>query len=223
MPTHPQRLPDSEATAELRALLAAVATQDQQAFETLYRLTHRAVHAAAFRVLLQAEQAGDVTQETYLKVWQQAARFEPARGTALTWLTMIARHQAVDRLRSLQAAKARETRWASQLAVETGHEFDEVHRRLEGATLRLQLAGLTTKQQEVLRLSFFEHLTHTEIAAHLGVPLGTVKTRIRGALLRLRKVAEDGRPALAKHPPRTLLRARPRAARDLGDLPALAS
>ena len=205
-------LPDLQANSELQALLAAVATQDQQAFETLYRLTHRAVHAAAFRVLLQAEQAWEVTQETYLKVWQQAARFESARGTALTWLTMIARHRAVDRLRSLQAAKARETRWASQLALETGDDFDEVHRRLEGATLRLQLAGLTTMQQEALRLSFFEHLTHTEIATHLGVPLGTVKTRIRGALLRLRRVVEDSERVRPGTPARDLLSGRTRPA-----------
>ena len=182
----------------MRALLTAVATQDQQAFERLYRLTNRAVHAAAFEVLLQAEQAWEVTQETYLKVWQQAARFQPARGTALAWLTMIARRRAIDRARYLEAAKVRETRWALQLAIDTADDFEEVHLRLEGATLRRQLAGLTAKQQEVLRLSYFEHLTHTEIATHLGVPLGTVKTRIRGALVRLRQVVEDSRPGLAE-------------------------
>lgn len=172
---------------ELVRLLRDVARHDEQAFEQLYRLTIGLVTAAAFQVLRQSEQAAEVAQDTFLQVWQQAGRYSSGRGTALTWLAMIAHHRAVDRVRSQQAAKARETRWAALADTTIDDAADQVALLIDVQALRAQITALPPIHQEALQLAYLKQLSHSQIASQLNLPLGTVKGRVRDGLLRLRQ------------------------------------
>jgi RNA polymerase sigma-70 factor (ECF subfamily) len=172
---------------DLGELLTLVARGDQVAFETVYDRVAPAVFGLVLRVLRDAAQSEEVAQEALLEVWRTAGRFDPARGTALAWVLTIAHRRAVDRVRSERAAAEREARAASAAPPPAADEVAEtVESSLEAQRVRHCLDGLTGAQRESITLAYYSGLSYPQVASALGVALGTVKTRIRDGLRRLR-------------------------------------
>jgi len=171
----------------LAGLLARSSRGDESAFAELYDLTGAKVFGLARRVVRDPAQAEEVAQEAYLEIWRQSARFDPARGSALAWMLTIVHRRAVDRVRSAESAQDRDRRYA---AVGDGPEYDVVDEavtaNLEQARVRRALETLTDVQREAVTLAYYGGYTHREVSDLLGVPLGTVKTRMRDGLIRLR-------------------------------------
>jgi RNA polymerase sigma-70 factor, ECF subfamily len=174
-----------DATAE--ALLSLVARGDDKAFERLYDLVAGKVLSLIRRVLRDHAQSEEVTQEVLVEVWRTAARFDPGRGSALAWVLTMAHRRAVDRVRSAQAATRRED-LAARRDVETPFDAvsEQVAARIEQRQVRRCLSTLTDLQRESILLGYFTGYTYPETASVLGIPLGTVKTRMRDGLIRLR-------------------------------------
>jgi RNA polymerase sigma-70 factor (ECF subfamily) len=173
------------------ALLAAVAVGDEAAFRALYRQLSPAAYGLALRVTRDEHLAQDVLQEVFSDIWTQAGRFDPQASSARAWVTMLTHRRAVDRVRREQADRDRASQWASTRG-EREHDgvAEVVALRAEHRQVRAALDGLTRLQREALELAFVGGLTHTEVAAHLDIPLGTAKTRIRDALRGLRAALE---------------------------------
>jgi RNA polymerase sigma-70 factor (ECF subfamily) len=173
-------------TAETSLLIRRLVAGDQHALGDLYDKCAGLVNALALRVLRDAADAEDVVQEVFVQAWRQAARFDPARGTPEAWLCTIARSRALDRLRR-RAARREESGEQAPPAVATP-------RNEEALAVRKALDGLSEVQRRALELAYYEGLTQSEIAARLGEPLGTVKTRIRSAMIRLRETLGPAAP-----------------------------
>jgi RNA polymerase sigma-70 factor (ECF subfamily) len=139
------------------------------------------------RVLRDPAQSEEVTQEVFLDIWRTAARFDPERGSALGWVMTIAHRKAVDRVRSAVAASRRDQGYhEANQDVDYDMTAEAAHASLEAERVRKALQTLTPAQRSAVELAFFGGYTHTEVAAMLGLPLGTAKTRIRDGLIRLR-------------------------------------
>lgn len=164
-------------------LMRRIALGEGVALKMLFADTSSHVAVLALRILGNASEAEDVVQETFSQVWRTACDFDSGRGTALAWVLMIARTRSVDRLRAQQRRRSAEL---EPLPPATWPLAREDHDRL----LR-ELAGLPDTQSELLRLAYFEGMSQSEIAVHLRLPLGTVKTRMRSALARLSEQLED--------------------------------
>jgi RNA polymerase sigma-70 factor (ECF subfamily) len=182
-PARPRRPSDS--ITDLAALLAYVARGDEDAFATVYDRTSATVFGLVRRVLRDPAQSQEVTQEVMLDVWRTASRFDPGRSTAMGWITMLAHRRAVDRVRSQQAAARREHGRPAD-----GPDYDvvaeEVESNLDAERVRRCLDSLTELQRESVRLAYYSGYTYREVASLLGVAVGTVKTRMRDGLIRLR-------------------------------------
>jgi RNA polymerase sigma-70 factor (ECF subfamily) len=167
----------------LDPLLSRVAKGDHDAFASLYDAVAPAVFGLAQRVLRQAEQAEEVAQEVLLEVWQQAPSFDSERGSAMT----VAHRRAVDRVRSVQSSTDRDRKVAEQ-SHETEHDqvSEAVENQLEAEALRRCLDRLTQIQRQSVTLAYYGGHTYPEVAQLLDTPLGTVKTRMRDGLIRLR-------------------------------------
>ncbi len=169
------------------ALLALVARGDEGAFEQLYDLVAPAVHGICLQVVRDPAQAEEVCQEVLVEAWRTAARFDPVRGSARAWIVTMARRRAIDRVRSSQASADRDAA-AGARGVERDVDVvsEAVEVRLEQQQVRRCLGGLTDLQREAVTLAFYRGHTHREVSDLLQVPLGTVKTRLRDGLIRLR-------------------------------------
>lgn len=171
----------------LEKLLDRVSRGDQQAFEVLYTAVAGAVFGLARRVVRDPAQSEEVAQEALIEVWRRAAHFDPRQGTAMTWIMTLAHRRAVDRVRSAQASSARDHKAALR---DRGTPYDEVaeqvERRLEREQVLRCLEQLTELQHESVTLAYYRGCTYRETADLLGVALGTVKTRLRDGLIRLR-------------------------------------
>jgi RNA polymerase sigma-70 factor (ECF subfamily) len=174
-------------SAELADVLARVAGGDQAAFAQFYDLTSRTVFGIILSVLRDRAQAEEVTQEVYVEAWKLAPRFDVQQGSALAWLNTMARRRAVDRVRSAERSSAREIRHVEAERPPVGIDTsDIVIANDESRRVRNAMQSLPEVQRTALELAYFEGRTHSDIARHLEVPLGTVKTRIRDAMKRLR-------------------------------------
>jgi RNA polymerase sigma-70 factor (ECF subfamily) len=175
----------SPATAE--ELLVEVAKGDQAAFERLYPMVAGPVWGMVRRVVRDPAQSEEVAQEVLVEIWRTAPRYDPARGSAQTWALTLAHRRAVDRVRSAQARAERETRVGAE---SIDREFDQVAETvaasLEQEQVRHCLGTLTELQRESVQLAYYGGRTYSEVATLLRVPLGTVKTRLRDGLIRLR-------------------------------------
>jgi RNA polymerase sigma-70 factor, ECF subfamily len=184
--------------ARLANLLKRSARGDEAAFAEWYDATSARAFGLAVRVLRDRAQAEEVTQESYLDCWRHAARFDAARGSALSWLLTIVHRKAVDRVRSAEAASRRDTTYG-QSHHEVAHDAtaEAATRSIDATRVRAALSDLTTKQREAVELAFLGGYTHTEVATMLDLPVGTAKTRIRDGLIRLRDALGVGEVAQA--------------------------
>lgn len=150
-------------------------------------------------MLRDSHQAEEVTQEIFLQAWQTCPHFDPARGSAHTWLMTLAHRRAVDRVRSSEATRRRDHAFASDRSHSAAAPADGVVAAAEREQLVKALAGLSELQREALELSYFGGHTHVEVACRLGIPLGTAKWRIREGLRQLRQalLPDPGAPQQA--------------------------
>jgi RNA polymerase sigma-70 factor (ECF subfamily) len=178
--------PPARPGSDLAGLLALVARGDQSAFAAVYDRSAAQVFGLVRRVIRDPAQSEEVTQEVMLEVWRSASRFDPHRGSAMAWLMTLAHRRAVDRIRSGQAAAEREVRAAA--ATGPGYDMvaEEVETRLDAQRVRRCLESLTDLQRESVTLAYYGGYTYREVASLLGVATGTVKTRMRDGLIRLR-------------------------------------
>jgi RNA polymerase sigma-70 factor, ECF subfamily len=167
-------------------LLTSVARGDQAAFEAVYDTLAGPVYGLINRVVRDPAQSEEVSQEVLLEVWRTAARFDPAKGTAATWVMTIAHRRAVDRVRSATAAAAREVKTA-EVPSQNGDEVaDTVAASLDRDRVRQCLDSLTPPQRESITLAYYGGLSYRQVGERLGVALSTIKTRIRDGLTRMR-------------------------------------
>jgi RNA polymerase sigma-70 factor, ECF subfamily len=177
----------ADAPVTLDDLLLRVARGDTPAFEALYDQMANVVFGVIARVLRDPAQSEEVAQEVLVEVWRTATRFDPDRGSASTWILTMAHRRAIDRVRSAQASHDREERVAHRDHVPAFDEVaEQVETRLEHEQVRRCLAGLTELQRESVTLAYYGGHTYREVGELLEVPLGTVKTRLRDGLIRLR-------------------------------------
>lgn len=171
----------------LESLLDRVSRGDQKAFETLYTAVAGSVLGVVRRVVRDSAQSEEVTQEVLIEVWRCAARFDARQGSAMAWIMTMAHRRAVDRVRSAQASAERDYRAGLR---DHSPAFDDVteqvERRLEREQVRRCLEQLTDLQHESVMLAYYRGYTYQQTAEVLGVALGTVKTRLRDGLIRLR-------------------------------------
>lgn len=180
-------VPDVDEQPSIEGLLVRAAGGDDQAFAAVYDALSAGVFGTCLAVLRDRDHAAEVTQEVMVEVWRTAARFEPDRGSARTWVLTLAHRRSVDRVRSVQAQRNRDQRVLDRQAE---RPFDvvseEVEESMDRARVRRCLAGLTTTQHEAVVLAYYGGRTYREVAEQLAAPLATVKTRIRDGLIRLR-------------------------------------
>jgi RNA polymerase sigma factor (sigma-70 family) len=174
--------PDAQALA---VAIVRVASGDRAAFEEVYRKTSAKLFGLCLHILPSRQEAEDVVQEVYIAVWRRASSFDPDRGAAMTWLITLTRNRAIDRLRASGAVAARPIAFdggedlapSASDALETGDEA----RRLSDC-----IGTLNGGEALLIRTAFFQGSSYTELAARTETPLGTIKSRIRRALIKLR-------------------------------------
>jgi len=173
------------ATPELTTLFERVQHGDQTAFAEIYDAVAPMVFAAVSRVLRDPAMSEEVTQEVFVEVWTHAARFDPEKSSVSTWAVTIGRRRAIDRVRKEQSQRNRVEQLARNRPEVAALTDEAAVTRIEGQRVQRALADLPPDQREVIELAFIEGLSHSTIADRLGLPLGTVKGRVRGGLQRL--------------------------------------
>jgi RNA polymerase sigma-70 factor (ECF subfamily) len=181
---NPELTGDPESSPQLDAtILAQVRKADPQALELLFNTYSRMVYSVALRVLRDPSAAEDVMQDVFIQIWRKPDGYIAARGSVGAWLAVTARNKSIDVLRQRKMTDSVEDKVL--LAANDVHEQSE--RKLLIERIRLLAGSLPRDQRIVLEMAYFEGATHSEIAGRTGIPLGTVKTRIRTALMNLGK------------------------------------
>ena len=199
MPTHDSQLgprpgPVGHAGPgpDLAAQLGQVAAGDPAAFEAVYDLIAAPVFGIIRAVLRDQGQSEEVTQDVLTEIWRTAARFDPGRGSAMAWVSTIAHRRAIDRVRAEQKTAERQLR-AAAAVIAYDEVAEAVQASLDRQRVRRCLSSLTGLQRESLTLAYYGGHSYRQVAALLGVPAGTVSTRMRDGLIRLRDCLEATR------------------------------
>jgi RNA polymerase sigma-70 factor, ECF subfamily len=170
------------------ALVQSIAAGDQHALHALYERTHRVVFTLIMRITSNRETAEELTLDVFHDVWRRASRYDAANGTVLGWIMNQARSRAIDRLRLNRRKKRLDPeREVDRVAVEASESQDALELEERRRALQAALCVLTPDERRAIESAFFSELTHAEVAARLNQPLGTVKTRIRSGLHKLRQ------------------------------------
>lgn len=172
-------------------LLARVVKGDQQAFSQLYDHSSTLLFTLAVRILGNHEEAAELLQDVYLEIWRKVSRYDVGRGNPIAWLVTLTKSRAIDRLRArtsrgYQASKSLEAEAAAQVADHGPSPFETQADQELRIAVGEAVAGLPLAQQQAIELAYYEGLSHTEIASRLNQPLGTVKTRIKLGMSKLR-------------------------------------
>jgi RNA polymerase sigma-70 factor, ECF subfamily len=170
----------------LNKLIAAVGRREDRAFDQVYAQLSEPVYRLALALVRDAAQAEEIAQEVLAEIWRLADRFDPGKSNAMAWALMIARRRAIDRVRSVTADASRERRTAD-VAVPWDQVSEAVEEGLDREKLRRNLDGLSDRQRQAIRLVFGNGHTIAEAAVILDIPAGTVKSRIRAAVISLRR------------------------------------
>jgi len=174
---------------EVAALIGKAAGGDQQAVSELYDATSRMIYGLVLRILGDEAAAEEVLLDVFMQVWRQASSYDAERGSPLAWLATIARSRAIDRLRAGRQHWQRTSSLETVSQQSTGESLEEAAYVTElRAIVREALASLSAEQREALELAYYAGMSHSEIAERLGQPLGTVKTRIRLGMMKLREL-----------------------------------
>ena len=173
------------APSDLTTLIERVQQGDQAAFAAIYDTVAPMVFSAVSRVLRDPAMSEEVTQEVFVEIWTHAARFDPAKASVSTWAVTIARRRAIDRVRKEQSQRNRVAQLARRRPDVATLTDEAAVTRIDGQRVERALADLPPDQREIIELAFIEGLSHSTIAERLGLPLGTVKGRVRGGLQRL--------------------------------------
>lgn len=168
------------------ALAGRLRHRDPDAVAELYDLYGRVAYGVILRIVRQPETAQDLTQEVFLRAWTRIAQFDPEKGTLYTWLLTIARRQAIDYVRSLEARVGQQTSGLEQDRASAVNVERDVASADEARRVRAALDRLDPQKRQLLELAYFEGLSQSEMAARTNLPLGTVKTWVRAALKELR-------------------------------------
>jgi len=173
------------------ALLTRVAKGDQQAFSQLYDHSSTLLYALACRILGNQEEAAELLQDVYLEVWRKVSRYDVGRGTPVAWLVTLTRSRAIDHLRArtargYQANRSLDDAVASRVADLSPGPFETQADQELRIAVGAAMAGLPPAQQQAIELAYYEGLSHAEIASRLNQPLGTVKTRIKLGMSKMR-------------------------------------
>lgn len=181
-------MPDTTTARTDSVLVSLIAQGDAAAFSELYVRMRPRVLGLARRVLYDSGHAEEVTQEVFLEIWQSASRFDGSKGSATGWILRTAHGRAVDRVRSAQARRLRENRIGMRDWADTREDIAEVvSLRVDSGRMQRALLTLPDAQREAVALAHLGGYSHTQVSAILKVPVGTVKTRIRAGMGRLRE------------------------------------
>ena len=194
MTTRSQPVPQGQPHVDVvTRLLTEVGRGDEAAFRELYDHIARWVHGVVLRVVRNPSQSEEVTQEVMVEIWRTATRFDADRGSGKAWVMTMAHRRAVDRVRSAQASTNRDERVALQDYQPARDEVaEQVELNLDRQRVRRHLDRLTDIQRQTIEMAYYKGFTQREIAEKLDLPLGTVKTRMRDGLIRLRDEMEVG-------------------------------
>lgn len=188
MPFRGRKPDESERLAEL---MESAARGHEAAFSDLYTAVSPRVYGLVVRIVRDPALSAEVTQEVFVEIWTHATRYDRRAGSVMSWILTITHRRAVDRVRREQHARERDTRYVEHnVEVEFDEVSEDVERKLDAERVREALGNLTELQREAVRLAYFGGYTHSEVSRLLNVPLGTVKTRLRDGLIRLRDVME---------------------------------
>jgi RNA polymerase sigma-70 factor (ECF subfamily) len=180
--------------ADWARLVRAIAGGDQKALHALYERTHRIVFTLIARILHDRESAEEVTLDVFHDVWRRAARYDPSGGSVVGWIMNQARSRAIDRLR-FEQRKKRVDPGGTTLPVTPARDLHEaLDLQEQGRRLRQALAVLTPAERQAIETAFFSELTYDETATRLNQPLGTIKTRVRAGLSKLRQALSGAGP-----------------------------
>ena len=169
-------------------LLKAVARRDEAALGQLYDHYRLILFGVLVRILNNREEAEDVLQEVFLQVWRRAADFDENRGRPFTWLVTLARSRGIDRLRSIASRERVAVMAGDDESDEVSDAASDAIRSEQRGVVNNALSQLPEEQKRLLMLAYFDGLTQSEIATQLGAPLGTVKTRMRSGMMKLREL-----------------------------------
>lgn len=178
---------EPSAATVLQDVLERVGRGDRAAFSELYDQMAPRVLGLVTRLLRDPAQSEEVAQEIFLEIWQTSTRFDPNKGGAATWILTMTHRRAVDRVRASQASRDRDVRVGIRdLDVDIDHVAESVEVRIESERVERAMARLTDMQRQAITLSYYGGYTNSEVATMLSVPIGTIKTRIRDGMIRLR-------------------------------------
>jgi len=172
-------------------LIHAIVQGDEQAFASLYDRYHSSLLGFLLRILNSKAEAEDVLQEVFVQVWQHAPDYDETRGRVFTWLVTIARSRALDRLRSLDSRERTVIRASHEWPENISDGVNDAIKSEQGEEVRQALEEIPEAQRHALLLAYFEGLSQSEIAARIGKPLGTIKTRTRDGLKKLRNLLSE--------------------------------
>jgi len=180
-----------EASPSLSDLLARVASRDRAAFAALYRATQAKLYGVVSRILSRGDTSGEVLQETYVRIWERAGEFDPAKGSAVAWMATIARNRALDEVRRVRPSSIEDMPEGFELAAETEDPLASRGRSEQLAALMRCLNQLDEERRAVLLLAYYRGSSREALAKRFGKPVPTIKTWLHRGLAQLRGCLES--------------------------------